>query len=114
MKQNADEIRLAEFRALREEAWRLVRADFTRLRHDLEQRGIGERIKDRIGEEAHEVWDYTLDVAAEHRGIVAAAIAVLTAWLLRGPIASAFGAGSQRGAEQADQERAQPSEGEDT
>lgn len=90
MKREADEQRLAEFRGLREEAWRIVKDDLARLQSDLEDRGIGDRIKDRIGEEAHDVWDATRDIASEHKGIVAATVAALVAWLLRGPIGAAI------------------------
>ncbi|MET0179217.1 MAG: hypothetical protein ABW194_01885 [Novosphingobium sp.] len=95
MKQTDEEIRLAEFRALREESWRLVRDDLARLKSDVGMRGVGERIRDRIGEEAHEAWDYTRDVASEHRGIVVAMIVALVAWALREPIAEAFGGDSR-------------------
>ena len=77
MKRAADEQRLAEFRGLREEAWRIVKDDLTRLQSDLEDRGIGARIKDRIGEEARDVWDTARDIASEHKGIVAATVAAL-------------------------------------
>lgn len=90
MKRAADEQRLAEFRGLREEAWRIVKDDLTRLQSDLEDRGIGARIKDRIGEEAHDVWDTARDIASEHKGIVAATVAALVGWLLRGPLVAAF------------------------
>ena len=90
MKLTNAESQLAEYRAMREEAWRIVKADITRLHDGLEERGIGERIKDKIGEEAHEAWDYTVDVAAEHKGIVAATLAALVAWFLRGPIGEAI------------------------
>ncbi len=90
MKRAADEQRLAEFRGLREDAWRIVKDDLTRLQSDLEDRGIGERIKDRIGEEAHDVWDATREIAFENKGIVAGTVAALVGWLLRGPIVAAF------------------------
>jgi hypothetical protein len=90
MTRDEQEAQVAQYRAMREEAWRIVVADFDRLRGDLGDRGIGERIRDRIGEEAHEAWDYTVDVANEHRGIVAATIAALVAWFLRGPIGEAI------------------------
>ena len=92
MKSAHDEQRLAEFRGLREEAWRIVKDDLARLQTDIEDRGIGDRIKDRIGEEAHDVWDAARDIASEHKGIVAATVAALVAWLLRGPIGAAFAA----------------------
>ena len=86
MKLTDQEIQLNEFRALREESWRLVRDDLARLHSDVELRGVRERLRDRINEEAHEVWDYTRNVASEHRGVVMATLAALGAWVLRGPI----------------------------
>lgn len=90
MKREADEQRLAEFRGLREDAWRIVKDDLARLQSDIADRGIADRIKDRVGEEAREVWDATRDVATEHKGVVAATVAALIAWLLRGPIGDAI------------------------
>lgn len=78
-----------ELRLMREDAWTVVRADIDQLRSDLSARGIGERMKDRVAGEALEVWDHTMDVAESHKGIVAATMAALVAWLLRGPITAA-------------------------
>lgn len=97
MNREADEERLRMFRGLREDAWRIVKDDLTRLQSDLESRGIAERIKDRIGEEAQEVWDATRDVAEDHKGIVTLTVAALVAWFLRGPIVDAFNALFDRG-----------------
>jgi hypothetical protein len=114
VKQTEDEIRLAEFRALREESWRLVRDDLARLKSDMGMRGIGERVRDRIGEEAHEAWDYTRDVAAEHRGIVVATIAALIAWVLREPIIAAIGGAGRHDEEPRAREGVEAEEGEVT
>ena len=89
---DAEERRLIEFRALRDEAWTLLTEDFAALRDDLEQRGLGARLADRVGDEAREVWGQTVDVAAAHRGVVAGTVLVVVAWLLRGPIAQGVGA----------------------
>jgi hypothetical protein len=78
--------RIAEYRALRDAAWALVHADVAMLQNDLAERGIGERIKDKVGEEATEVWGQARDVAGENKGIVAATLLALVAWLLRGPL----------------------------
>lgn len=78
--------RLAEFRALRDSAWAVVEADVAMLRNDLAARGVGERIKDKVGEEAHEVWDQARDVAGEHKGVVAGTLLAVLAWFLRAPI----------------------------
>lgn len=92
MNREADEERLRMFRSLREDAWRMVKDDLARLQADLDSRGIAERIKDRIGEEAQEVWDATRDVAEDHKGVVTLTVAALVAWFLRGPIGDAFNA----------------------
>ena len=86
----SDAARLAELQVLRDDAWTIVKADLEALQVGLEQRGIGERIKDRAAEEAHEAWEHTVDIASEHKGIVAATLLALVAWFLRGPIGSAF------------------------
>ena len=84
--------RLVQYRALRDEAWAVVRNDFNRLQGDLEAQGIGERIKDRAAEEAQEAWDQARDIASEHKGVVAGTFLTLVAWLLRGPIGDALAA----------------------
>ena len=82
--------RLVQYRALRDEAWAVVRRDVDRLQGDLEAQGIGERIKDRAAEEAQEAWDQARDIASEHKGVVAGTFLALIAWLLRGPIGDAL------------------------
>lgn len=91
MKFDETERRLLEYRAQREQAWSLLHDDIAGLRGDLEQRGIGGRVADKVGEQAHDVWDQTVDVASSHRGIVAATLVALVAWLLRKPIARGVG-----------------------
>lgn len=81
---------LAEYRALRDAAWAMVRADLDTLRAELSAHGIGERLKDKAAEEAQDAWDTARDVATEHKGVVAGTLLALTAWLLRGPIGDAL------------------------
>lgn len=81
-----DVVRLTEYRALRDAAWAMVHADLDTLRADLSERGVGERIKDRAADQAHEAWDGVREVASEHKGVVAGTILAIVAWLLRGPI----------------------------
>ena len=87
-----DLARLTEYRALRDSAWAVVRADIDALQADLNATGIGERIKDRAAEEAQDAWDSARDVASEHKGVIAGTILALVAWLLRGPIGNALSA----------------------
>ena len=84
--------RLAEYRALRDQAWAVVRSDIDALQADLTATGIGERIKDRAAEEAEAAWDSARDVASDHKGVVAGTLLVVAAWLLRGPIGDALSA----------------------
>ena len=84
--------RLVEYRALRDAAWAMVRADVDTLKAELSAHGIGERLKDKAAEEAEAAWDNALDVATEHKGIVAGTLFALAAWLLRGPIGDALSA----------------------
>lgn len=87
-----DLARLAEYRALRDEAWTVVRDDLDALQGDLTAHGIGQRIKDRAAEEAQQAWDQARDIASEHKGVVAGTFLALVAWLLRGPIGDALSA----------------------
>jgi len=88
----ADDARLTEYRALRDAAWAMVRADVDTLKAELAAQGIGARLKDKAAEEAQDAWDTAREVAAEHKGIVAGTLLALVAWLLRGPIGGALAA----------------------
>lgn len=98
-----DLARLTEYRALRDAAWAMVHADLDMLRADLTARGVGERIKDRAADEAHDAWDSAREVASEHKGVVAGTVLAIVAWLLRRPIgdglAALFGRDDDDGAE---------------
>ena len=82
---------LAEDRAMRDAALALFKADLGFIRNDLEQRGIGERVADRLGESTREMADDALDYAADNKGVVATAIAAVILWFARGPILDALG-----------------------
>jgi hypothetical protein len=82
---------LAEDRALRDAALALFKADLRYLRNDLEQRGIGERVADRLGDSAKEFVDDAVDYAGNHKSVVTAAIAAVVLWFARRPILHALG-----------------------
>jgi len=107
------ERRLDGFRSLRNRAWELFEEDIQQLRHDLSDRTIFERVKDRAELELHEAVDYAKDVAAANKPVVIGTLALLVAWFLRGPIGDAFDAlfGSDE-AEQDDAPNVQADEGE--
>jgi hypothetical protein len=92
---------LAEDRALRDAALALFKADLRFIREDLEQRGIGERVTDRLGESAKEFVDDAVDYAGDHKSVVAAGIAAVVLWFARAPILHAlgelFGSGDDEG-----------------
>ena len=52
---------------------------------------IGERLLERVSDDARHALDRTLDVAAESKGIAAATAALLALWFLRGPILELVG-----------------------
>ena len=109
------ERRLDEYRALRNRAWELFEEDVTQLRHDLTERTIFERVKDRANLELNEAVDYAKDVAAANKPVVIGTVVLLVGWLLRGPIGSAvdalFGNGSDDAEEQAARENVDADEG---
>lgn len=81
---------LLEDRHLRDAARALVEADLKNLRADLAARSIGERAVDRITEGASEVYEEAMEVAADHKGALAAIVAALLLWFARHPILDAL------------------------
>ena len=53
------------------------------IREELDARGIGGRIADRIGDGARDAFDEAIEVADHNRGVVAGTIAALAIWLFR-------------------------------
>lgn len=91
---------MLEDRHVRDAARALVESDIQNLRADLSVKGIGERAVDRIAEGASEVYDEAIEVAADHKGALAAIVAALVLWFARHPILEAlFGEDEERGEE---------------
>ncbi len=88
---SALEQRLAEDKALRDAALALFKADLALVRADLDERGLGKRISDRLGESTMEMLDEATDFAEDNKGKVAAGVAALILWFARGPILDALG-----------------------
>lgn len=76
---------LAEARRLRNDALGVVRADIALLQDEASPRRIRERA---IGE-AVEMFETAREVASENKAVVAATVAALVGWFLRGPILAA-------------------------
>ena len=85
------EHRLAEDKALRDAALALFKADIALVRGDLDERGLGQRITNRVGESTMEMLDEATDFAEDNKGKVAAGIAAVVLWFARGPILDALG-----------------------
>ena len=73
-------------RAARDTARLAFDARLAQVRGDIEARGLGGRIADKLGEDAREALDEALDVASESKGIIAGTMAALALWFLRNPI----------------------------
>lgn len=88
---NGAEQRLAEDKALRDAALGLFKADLALVRADLAERGVGQRVADRLGEGAMDVLDDAVDYAEDNKGQIAAALAAVALWFARRPILGALG-----------------------
>ena len=77
---------LAEDKALRESALELFRSDIALIRGDFEERGVGARAKDRLGDAALGMVEDAIDYAQDNKGWVAAGAAAVVLWFARRPI----------------------------
>lgn len=82
--------RLREDRHLRNAARALVDADIANLRAQLSAKTLGERVVGRITAGAGDVYDEAIEVAADHKGALAAIVAALALWFARHPILEAL------------------------
>ena len=77
---------LAEDKALRDAALQLFKADIALIRGDLDERGVGARAKDRLGDAALSMVDDAIDYAEDNKGWVAAGATAVVLWFARKPI----------------------------
>lgn len=82
--------RLREDRTLRNTAKALLSADVAHFRASLSNRSISTRIFDRIGEGASEVFDEAVEVAENHKGVLATLLAAVVLWFARHSVMSLF------------------------
>jgi len=78
--------RFAEDKALRDAALQLFKSDIALIRGDLDERGLGGRAKDRLGEAALGMVDDAIDLAEDNKGWVAAVAVAVVLWFARKPI----------------------------
>lgn len=77
---------LENSRATRDRAREAFDTRLAQVREDLDERGVGGRIANRIGEDARIVFEEAIDVADTHRGAVAGTILALAVWTFRNPL----------------------------
>lgn len=80
------EQRLAEDRTLRNEARAVFNARLERVRAELDERPIGERVAGEAVGRAKEAAGETLEVAKDNGWVIGATLLVLAGWILRGPL----------------------------
>lgn len=78
--------KLAEDKALRDAALAVFRDDLRFIREDLDARGVGGRIADRLGDATMDMVDEAADYAEDNKGQVAAAAAAIVLWFARAPL----------------------------
>ena len=77
---------LAEDKALRDAALQLFKSDVALIRSSLDERGVGARAKDRLGEAALGMLDDAIDFAEDNKSWVAAGATAVVLWFARKPI----------------------------
>ncbi|HEX7929555.1 MAG TPA: hypothetical protein VF470_01415 [Sphingomicrobium sp.] len=77
---------LNQTRVARDAAKTAFHTRLEQVKADLAARSIGGRVADKLGEEAVDALDYTVDVARDSKGIIAGTLAAIVLWLFRNPI----------------------------
>lgn len=77
---------LSQARVARDAAKTAFNTRLEQVKADLAVRSIGGRVADKLGEEAVDVLDYTVDVARDSKGIIAGTLVAIVLWLFRNPI----------------------------
>ena len=104
------ERQLREDKALRDAALALVRADLAHLRGDFGAKSIGARFVDRMTEGAVDVFEEAVEVADDHKGVLATLLAAVVLWFARNPILSLFETGDESEPEDEDEDNQQAAE----
>jgi hypothetical protein len=94
-----DEIGLIEARRLRDAARAIVRTDFATLSHQLAERPLTVRLRERVAEGVTGAVERTIALADENRVVVGLTVATALGWLFRNRLVRAgraAAAGAQR------------------
>lgn len=73
-------------RANRKAAWALFEKRLSTVQEDLAARSIGGRITDKVTQDALDLVDEAVAVAKDNKGLIAATLAALLAWVFRVPL----------------------------
>ncbi|MEP3051310.1 MAG: hypothetical protein ABJP48_09420 [Erythrobacter sp.] len=82
---------LREYKALRDSARTVLKADIEHVRTGLSGKGLAERTVSRIGAGTKDALGQATSTADDHRGVLAALIGAIILWFARQPIAKAIG-----------------------
>lgn len=96
---------LREDRDTRDQALALVKQDIAHLKSDYQDKGIGERAVDKLKGSANGIYGEAVEVASDHRGVLAAVIGAIVLWFARHPI-MAFLTGSKDAEDERDEDDA--------
>lgn len=77
---------LQEDRQMRDQALALVKQDIAHLKSDYQDKGIGERAVDKLKGSANGIYGEAVEVASDHRGVLAALAGAIVLWFARHPI----------------------------
>ena len=77
---------LQEDRQMRDQALALVKQDIDHLKSDYQDKGIGERAVDKLKGSANGIYGEAVEVASDHRGVLAALVGAIVLWFARHPI----------------------------
>lgn len=94
---NELELRLLEYRALRDAARANFLDDVDHAKHSFSGKNMVGRFVDRISDGARDVFDQASETAEDNRGIIAALIGAIVLWLSRGPLLELLGLAPETG-----------------
>ena len=78
--------RLVEDRAMRNAALEIFKTDLTQIKADLQTKGVGGRVADRLGEGARDMAEDAASAAEANSGKIAALAAGVALWAFRNPL----------------------------
>ena len=79
-------------RASRDAAREQLDTEISRIKGDMEERGIGGRIADEASAKAMAALDEAAEIASESKGVIGGTLALLALWFFRRPILDALAA----------------------